>query len=73
MKTTQKSLKEFNAIDITYYDFDRLDNLRHKENGFETVAVSFGTYGMNGGLFQGHNSKQLYKIISRTSALFQLV
>ena len=36
----------------------------------ETVALSFGMYGMNGGLFRDYESGQLYAIPRRDSILF---
>lgn len=35
------------------------------------IGLSFGIYGMNGGLFQDDNGK-LYKITARSSNLFRL-
>ena len=36
----------------------------------ETVAMSFGIYGMNGGLFRDTQTGQLYGILRRNAILF---
>lgn len=63
---------QFDATDITYLDFDKINELRNKENGLETIQITYGTYGMNSGLFKGVKSGKYYVIKSRTTALFQL-
>ena len=73
MKTTQKDIKNFNAIDITYYKQNELDNLKACEKWFSEVAYSIGAYGCNGLVLQGASSGTLYKITQRTNALFQLI
>ena len=69
-KTTQKAIRETYAMDITNYSFDQANDLMHKHN-LQTVAMSFGVYGMNGALFQDENGK-LYKITARNTTLFQM-
>ena len=69
-KTTQKSIRETCAIDITNYSFDQANDLM-KAHTLRTVAMSFGVYGMNGALFEDENG-DLYKITARNSTLFQM-
>lgn len=71
MKFTQKQLKEIAknkiAIDITYEDQEKIQNFNVKQ-----IGLSFGVYGMNGGLFQDNETGQLYVITSRSTNLFIL-
>ena len=69
-KTTQKAIRETRATDITNYSFEQADELMNAHN-LQTVAMSFGIYGMNGALFQDENG-ELYKITARNSTLFQM-
>ena len=69
-KTTQKAIRETRATDITNYSFEQADELMNAHN-LQTVAMSFGVYGMNGALFQDENG-ELYKITARNSTLFQM-
>ena len=62
----------YGATDITYLSFDKINDLRGKENGLETIHISYGVYGMNSGLFKGVKSGKYYVVKSRTTALFQL-
>ena len=70
IKTTQKQIKETNAKDITYMRFEDLQKLKDSELYFKQLAYSAGVYGVNGMLLQGYNTKELYKITSRTSAIY---
>ena len=70
MKTTQKAIRETCAIDVTNHSFDQINDLMNAHN-LQTVAMSFGIYGMNGALFQDENG-DLYKITARNSTLFQM-
>lgn len=70
MKTSLKDIKNFNAKDITYIKFYDMYKLREKENGFTDIAYSKGVYGVTGCVIQGNKSKNLYKITSRTNAIF---
>ena len=72
MKVTNKDIKEFNATDITYISFNNMNKLREKEGYFKEVAYSKGLYGVSGVVIQGNNTKTLYKITSRTSAIFMI-
>ena len=69
-KTTRKAIRETYAMDITNYGFDQANELM-KTHNLQTVAMSYGVYGMNGALFQDENGK-LYKITARNSTLFQM-
>ena len=70
MKTTQKAIRETCATDITNYSFDQANELMNTHN-LQTVAMSFGIYGMNGSLFEDENG-ELYKITARNTTLFQM-
>ena len=69
-KTTRKAIRETCATDITNYSFEQADELMNAHN-LQTVAMSFGIYGMNGALFEDENG-ELYKITARNSTLFQM-
>ena len=69
-RTTRKAIRETRATDITNYSFEQADELMNAHN-LQTVAMSFGVYGMNGALFQDENG-ELYKITARNSTLFQM-
>ena len=43
---------------------------RPRPSQLELIGLSFGTHGMNGGLFLG-KSKKIYAITSRSSLLFE--
>lgn len=66
-KTTQREIKRLikvgAAIELT-------DAKTINAGRLEVVALSFGVYGMNGGLFRDHESGQLYAIPRRNSILF---
>ena len=71
-KMTQKQIKDYVrdgvAIDITNYGFDEMDQFL-REHNLEKIAVSRGTYGINGGLLQDRNTGEMYAITARNSAL----
>lgn len=60
---TLKEIKNTNAKDITFGKIP--ENLK-----LEKIALSFGIYGMNGGLFRDVETGELHKIIKRSSNLF---
>lgn len=70
----QKEIKTLvncgNAEDVTFDKSGIIEELQ--KNGYKTVAISFGVYGMNGGLFQDKKSGKLYAIIGRSTNLFRL-
>ena len=69
-KTTRKAIRETYAMDITNYSFNQANELMNTHT-LQTVAMSFGVYGMNGALFEDENG-ELYKITARNSTLFQM-
>lgn len=74
MKITQKELKEMIKNKVVE-DITRIDNINElikKENGLETIALSFGIYGRNAGLAKGNKTGKLYGITARNSNLFVL-
>lgn len=71
-KTTLKALKETKAMDITTLSFEEVRKIQKSEGGLRKVAVSHGTYGMNGALLEGNNTGDLYKVCARNSTLFQV-
>lgn len=73
MKTSLKEIKGYNAEDITYIGFEEMNELRKKEGYFKEIAYSMGVYGVTGCVIQGNNSGKIYKIASRTSALFMVM
>ena len=68
MKTTRKEIKMMVAVgmakDITNAEYETLPRL-------ENVALSFGVYGMNAGLFRD-DAGNFYAVLARNSLLFQL-
>lgn len=72
IKTTQSEIKTTKAIDITYMDDKDIKAIKTKEGYFNEIAWSKGIYGVNGLLLQGENTKQLYKITSRSSSIYSI-
>jgi len=70
MKTTLKEIKNAYGKDITYLSTKELYALYEQEQGFNSVAYSAGVYGCNGAVVQGRKTGTLYKITSRTNAIF---
>ena len=66
-RTTQSELKRLIKVGaaIELADTSTIPAVR-----LETVALSFGMYGMSGGLFRDYESGQLYAIPRRDSMLF---
>lgn len=69
-KVTQRFIKNFDAIDITNWSFNQLQEL-YRNTLLDRVYISIGTYGMNGGILKD-NKGNFYKITARNSALFQM-
>ena len=70
MKATQKEIRQYlngknNLNEMTRNEIDKL-NLR-------TIAVSYGVYGMNGGLFEDIKTGSFYVVPNRSTRLFELV
>ena len=66
LKTTQKEIKKFPAIDITTWRDEKLAELPR----LEEIAYSIGIYGCNAKLFRGTDG-EFYKIVGRTTNLFR--
>lgn len=62
-----KLVKSGIAIDITYSK-----DIYQLEKYLDIVEITFGTYGMNAGLFKHRETNQLYAITSRSTNLFIL-
>lgn len=57
-----KELKQCaEAIDVTDYSDQILEELKKREGYFQTIGVSIGQCGTTGFLFIGARTKQLYK------------
>lgn len=67
-----KDIRNTPAVNITSLTDGKLKELQQKENGLETIAMSYGVYGMNGGLYRGKATGELYKVTSRATALWAL-
>jgi len=73
LKDIKRMVSCGNAEDITKLSSDMIDYYEIFESGFEVMAVSYGTYGMNGALLKGYTTGGLYVITARNSTLFRLV
>ena len=69
MKTTQKEIKKYlnGKNDLNGFTREQLDAL-----SLQTVAISYGVYGMNGGLFQDIKTGAYYVVPNRSARLFEL-
>lgn len=71
---SQKQLRELVrmgiADDVTYCSTDQYETLVQKEGFFRQIGYSSGVYGCNGMLLQGNNTKTLYAVTQRTSAVY---
>lgn len=76
MKISKKNVIELGnnlkAIDITYKNFEEMQELIKKEQAFNSIAQAFGIYGINAEIVQGYKTKTFYIIKSRTSAIFMV-
>ena len=68
----KNDLLHIDAEDITYMKFDDINKLVENENEITELFKTYGQDGMNGGLFQGNKTKKLYKVIGRTTTLWQI-
>lgn len=66
LKELRKMREAGEAQDLTTTDPKDLST------DLDTVELSFGVYGMNGGLFKSRRTGQLYVITARNSNLFRL-
>ena len=71
-RTTLKEIKRMatTCIDITTARDNELKAIRECEGDVKTIILSVGTYGINGKILQGYNTKQLYAITKRTPAMW---
>jgi len=72
MKTTQKDIKNTQAIDITYSKEAEIYAIKKTEGWLTEIAYSMGVYGVNGCVWQGHNTGKLYKMTARTSTFYYI-
>ena len=76
MKFSQKQIKEMGkalcAIDITSEDSKKLYDLK-RQHKFDTVILSHGKYGMNGGIIRNREDGKIYVITSRCGNLTIMV
>ena len=66
LKTTQKEIKKFPAIDITTWREEKTQELPR----LEEIAYSIGIYGCNAKLLRGTDG-EFYKITSRSTNLLK--
>ena len=66
LKTTQKEIKKFPAIDITTWREEKTQVLPR----LEEIAYSIGVSGCNAKLFRGTDG-EFYKITSRSTNIFK--
>lgn len=69
VKTTKKDILRYLNEDnnLNNYKNEEIDALQLKK-----VAISYGVYGMNAGLFQSSINHNYYVVPSRSSVLFKL-
>lgn len=76
MKTSKKNIIELGnnlkAVDITYKNFEEMQELIKKEQFFTSIAQAFGIYGINAEIVRGYKTGTFYIITSRTSAIFMV-
>lgn len=68
-KLTQKEIRNYDAIDITYKTTKECYELNDKIL-VKKLFYSAGIYGVNGLIFEDMKTGEQYKITSRTNALF---
>lgn len=69
MKTTQKAIKQTEAVDLTRASFAELQELAPH---LEKIAYSSGIYGITAALYRHRTTGQLYKVTTRSTAIFAL-
>lgn len=67
LKNIKTMVKSGTVLDITSSTIETIPE------ALEPISLSFGVYGMTGGLFRGTASGTLYAVTNRVSILFQLV
>ena len=68
--TTQKEIKRYLNNNNNLNNFSKEDL---KMLDLEKIAISFGVYGMNGGLFKDRKSGLYYVVPNRSTRLFELM
>lgn len=66
-KDIKRLVKNGSAEDITFGDVTEI-----MQNGYTEIGISYGVYGMNGGLFRDNKTGNLYAITARSANLFRL-
>lgn len=69
MKTTQKAIRHMAAYDLTHAKFEELMVLAPQ---LEKIAYSTGIYGITAALYRHRKSGDLYKVTTRSTAIFVL-
>jgi hypothetical protein len=70
MTTTKKEILKYLTENNNLNNFE-LEKIHALD--LENIALSFGTYGMNAGLFQSRVNGNYYVIPTRSTMLFRLV
>lgn len=65
-------LKDIKATVASGYATDYTNATIKDPKAYEEIGISYGTYGMNGGLFQNRETGELIAIIGRATNLFIL-
>ena len=71
LKTTQKEIKNYLNGKNNLNDFTS-DQIHEMQRFLRCVAMPFGVYGMNGGLFQDTRTGDFFVVPNRSTRLFQL-
>lgn len=71
-RTTLKEIRKLATVceDITKTREDYWEQLREQEGHLDVVIISVGTYGINGKILQGANTKKMYAITNRTPVMW---
>jgi len=69
METTKKEILRYlnGSNDLNKFTNEEIDGL-----DLEEIAISFGTYGMNAGLFRSRKNNTYYVVPTRSTVLFKL-
>ena len=69
MKTTKKEILQYLTTEnnLNNYTDEKIKELKLKK-----IAISYGVYGMNAGLFLSMNDGRYYVVPSRSTTLFKL-
>ena len=71
LRTTQKEIKSYynGKNDLNTFTREQVNEIKHD---LRMLAISFGVYGMNGGLFENTKTGEFYIIPNRSTRLFEL-